>query len=267
MAKITGSRHSIERNHLNITILEDVLDAMPRIGWIHRNIPVAGFQYPKNSHNHLYGAVRENPHKTAGLYAGINKTERGGVRAKLKLPVGHGFIAKDQSHRIGRSFHLGIEQLIQRGIRIFEKGLIEGVNQSLSLLRRYNVQFSQARIQVHGHLARHMGETLDKSLRCLPAEESGAKPQSTAEFFIMRGEGPAHIETGDRMNNTLPQISLILIGQHHIKQGIPSCFADEIQTLHQRFERNILVIKRRQGILYNLSEKRIDRGVPAGKHA
>ncbi|CVB13756.1 Uncharacterised protein [Serratia marcescens] len=131
----------VRQQQHRVGILQDVLQAFARIGWIERHIGAAGLEDTEQRRHHVQAAFGAHRHPAVRADAARYQRVRQPVGAGVQLGVAQAFRAAHQRGGVRRAAHLLLEQRRQRLIqRVVTLGAVPAMQQQFAFRLRHHRQ-------------------------------------------------------------------------------------------------------------------------------
>ncbi|CAI1096206.1 Uncharacterised protein [Serratia ficaria] len=138
----------VRQQQQRLGILQDVLQALARVGRIQRHVGAAGLEDAKQRGDHRQAALGAHRHPAVRPHAAGDKPMRQPVGAGVQLGVAQAFPAADHRHRLRGALHLLLEQRLQRLVqRVVPAGVVPAIHQQFALRVRYHGQAAHRRVR------------------------------------------------------------------------------------------------------------------------
>ncbi len=247
----------VRQQQHRVGILQDVLQALARIGRIQRHIGAAGLEDAEQRRHHVQAAFGAHRHPAVRAHAARNQRVRQPVGAGVQPGVAQAFRAAHQRDGIRRAAHLPLEQRRQRLIqRVITLGAVPAMQQMLPFGERQQIDMGYRSRVIQRHRPQRLYQVNAVTLGGGAIEQRRGEIQRAADAFAGIGQIERQIELRravfqpgqfglqPRQRNIAHRA--VLPGQHHLEQRGIAQMARRVDQLHHLLERQIAVFLRRQ---------------------
>ncbi len=247
----------VRQQQHRVGVLQDVLQALARIGRIQRHIGAAGLEDAEQRRHHVQAAFGAHRHPAVRADAARYQRVRQPVGAGVQPGVTQAFRAAHQCNGIRRAAHLPLEQRRQRLIqRVVTLGAVPAMQQMLPFGERQQIDMGYRSRVIQRHRPQRLYQVNAVTLGGGAIEQRRGEIQRAADAFAGIGQIERQIELRravfqpgqfglqPRQRNIAHRA--ILPGQHHLEQRGIAQMARRVNQLHHLLERQIAVFLRRQ---------------------
>ncbi|CAI1205305.1 Uncharacterised protein [Serratia ficaria] len=247
----------VRQQQQRLGILQDVLQALARVGRIQRHVGAAGLEDAKQRGDHRQAALGAHRHPAVRPHAAGDKPMRQPVGAGVQLGVAQAFPAADHRHRLRGALHLLLEQRLQRLVqRVVPAGVVPAVQQMLALGHRQQIDMGYRLLVIQRHGPQRLQQVNAVAFGGGAIEQRGGEVQRAADVLAGIGQIERQIELrravfqSGRLRPQAGQRDIahrtVLPGQHRLEQRGIAQVARRIHLLHHLLERQVAVFLRRQ---------------------